>query len=81
MAVRQGVVFCQNRDFWPCLAAKFRAKGGFQAAGRMLGSDPKGLQGAGQGFGHEMLLKVQLRMLMDLAAGLDDAIGRGIDRV
>ena len=80
MAVRQGVVFRQNGDFRPCLAAKFRAKGGFQAAGRLLGGDLEGFQGASQGFGGEVLLKAKLRMIMDPAAGLNDTLGRGIDR-
>ena len=79
MAVRQGVVFRQNGHLRPRLAPKCGTKGGFQAPDGLLSGQAKGLQCSGKRFHGKVLLKAQFRMVMDLAADLDDAVGGRID--
>ena len=79
MAVWQGVIFRENRHLRLHLAAELRTQGGVQAPGWLLNGNPKGLQGATQGFGCKVFLEAQLRMRMDQAADLDDTFGGGVN--
>jgi hypothetical protein len=80
MAVREGIVFRENRHLRSCLAAELSTQGRVQASDWLLSRNPKGFQGTTQSFGGEVFLKAQLRMRMDLAADLDDTLGGSVDR-